>query len=104
MEAFGSNGARIPQLFWDKRHNVASLSVSYAGRIWHRREVGDDMVLGFNATGRLARVVILDPAGLLPDDADERRALEIVTATLLRRAGVRQAELDVLVSALDRVT
>lgn len=102
MQGSGNNGTHVPHLSWDRRHNVARITVSFTGRIWHRREVGNDVVLGYNATGRLARVVLLDPAALLPEDADEHRALEIVTATLLRRAGVRQADLDVLVSALDR--
>lgn len=92
---------RVPRLVWNRRHNVAALNVSYSRRIWHTREAGD-LILGYNATGRLARVVILDAKRLLPANASVRDALLTVTAALLRAGEVRQADLDVLRSALER--
>ena len=92
---------RIPRLTWNRRHNVAALSVSYARRVWHTRQVGD-VILGFNATGRLARVVLLAPNDLLPPDATVTEALACVTELLIRTRAVRQADLDVLRSALER--
>lgn len=90
---------RIPELHWDRRHNVARLTVSFSGRIWHRREIGD-VVLGYNATGRLARIVVLDPARMLPENATERDAIVAVRETL--DGALRPADLEVLKSALDR--
>lgn len=92
---------KIPRLIWSRRHNIARLTVSYGERIWHTREVGD-LILGYNATGRLSRIVLLDPRSMLPVDASAADAIEIVTEFLLRRSAVRQNELDVLRSALDR--
>ncbi len=92
---------RIPRLMWNRRHNIAALTVSYSKRIWHTREAGD-MILGYNATGRLARVVILDPRRSLPPDAGVCEAITSVTAALLRAGEVRQADLEVLRSALER--
>jgi hypothetical protein len=85
---------------WDRRHNVARIDVSYAPRIWHRREIGDDLILGYNAAGRLARIVVRDPARLLPDARSERDALTAVHDMLDGR--VRPADLDVVRSALGR--
>jgi hypothetical protein len=92
---------KIPALVWNRRHNVAALTVSYGRRVWHTREV-DDMILGFNAAGRLSRVVMLDPRRMLPADASTADAIVRVIEALLRAGAVRQAELDVLRSALDR--
>jgi hypothetical protein len=92
---------RIPRLTWSRRHNVAALTVSYSKRIWHTREV-DDLILGYNATGRLSRVVILEPRRFLPQDAGVREAIVAVTTALLRGGEVRQSDLDVLRSALER--
>lgn len=94
-------GMKIPRLVWNRRHNVAALTVSYGRRVWNTREVGD-VILGYNAAGRLSRVVMLDPRRLLPQGAGAAEALEAVTAYLLRLGGVRQADLEVLRSALDR--
>jgi hypothetical protein len=92
---------RIPHLVWNRRHNVAALTVSYGRRVWQTREVGD-LILGYNAAGRLSRVVILDPRRLLCPGATAAEALEVVTTLLLRTADLRQADLDVLRSAIDR--
>jgi len=92
---------RIPALVWDRRHNVAVLTVSFGNRIWHTREVGD-FILGYNAAGRLARVVVLDPRRALPPGSTVGQALGHVTQLLMRTDELRQAELDVLESALDR--
>ncbi len=92
---------RVPRLVWNGRHNVAALTVSYSRRIWHTREAGD-LILGYNATGRLARVVILDPRRLLPRGATVRDAIMRVTTALLREGEARQPDLDVLRSALER--
>ena len=92
---------QIPRLVWNRRHNVAALTVSYGRRVWHTREVGD-LILGYNAAGRLSRVVLLDPRSLLPSDASAADAIRCVTEVLLRTGSVRQAELDVLRSALER--
>lgn len=92
---------RIPRLVWNRRHNVAALTVSYGRRVWRTRQVGD-LILGYNATGRLSRVVLLDPKTQLPAAASAGDAVVAVTETLLRAGAVRQAELDVLRSALDR--
>lgn len=92
---------QIPRLVWNRRHNVAALTVSYGRRVWHTREVGD-LILGYNAAGRLSRVVLLDPSALLPSDAGAADAIRCVTELLLRTGSVRQAELDVLRSALER--
>jgi hypothetical protein len=92
---------RIPQLVWQRKHNVASLQVSYGRRVWHTREVGD-LILGYNAAGRLARVIILDPRRMLPEEATPADAIVCVTELLLRAGCIRQADLDVLRSALQR--
>ena len=92
---------RIPRLMWNRRHNIAALTVSYSRRIWHTREV-EDLILGYNATGRLARVVILDPRRLLSPDAEVRSAITAVLRTLLRAGHVHPEDLDVLRSALER--
>jgi hypothetical protein len=92
---------RIPQLVWQRKHNIASLQVSYGRRVWHTREI-EDVILGYNATGRLCRVIILDPRRMLPDEATAADAIMCVTAMLLRAGGIRQSDLDVLRSALQR--
>ena len=92
---------RIPSLVWDRRHNVAVLTVSFGNRIWHTREIGD-FILGYNAAGRLARVVVLDPRRALPPGASVAQAVGHVTQLLMRTDELRQTELDVLESALDR--
>jgi hypothetical protein len=92
---------RVPRLAWNNRHNIAALTVSYSRRIWHTREAGD-MILGYNATGRLARVVMLDPKRMLPVGATVRDAITRVTTALLREGEARQPDLDVLRSALER--
>jgi hypothetical protein len=92
---------QIPHLVWNRRHNVAALTVSYGRRVWHTREVGD-LILGYNAAGRLSRIVLLDPRTLLPEDATAADAITAVTESLLRAGTVRQVELDVLRSALER--
>lgn len=92
---------RIPRLVWNRRHNVAAITVSYGRRVWHTQEIGD-LILGYNAAGRLSRVVLLDPKRMLAPDATVAQAIACVTEVLLRAGGVRQAELDVLRSALDR--
>lgn len=92
---------RIPRLVWDRRHNVAALTVSYAPRIWHTCEI-DDLILGYNATGRLARVVVLDPRRMLPARATPADALGVVIDALTRSGHMRTADRDVLLSALDR--
>jgi hypothetical protein len=94
---------RIPKLVWNRRHNIAVLTVSYGRRVWHTREV-DDLILGYNAAGRLSRVVMLNPRTLLPQGATASDALIRVTELLLRAGEVRQADLDVLRSALERAT
>ncbi len=93
---------RVPRLVWNQRHNIAALTVSYSRRIWHTREAGD-LILGYNATGRLSRVVILDPRRLLPVGATVREAIMRVTVALLREGMAQQPDLDVLRSALERV-
>lgn len=92
---------RIPQLTWNRRHNIAALTVSFGRRIWQTREASG-LILGYNATGRLMRVVILDPSTLLPKEATVREAIMCVTAALLRAGEARQLDLDVLRSALER--
>lgn len=92
---------RVPRLVWNRRRNVAALTVSYGPRVWHTREVGD-LVLGYNAAGRLARIVILDPRNMFPAYATVREAIMHVTAALLRAGEARQKDLDVLQSALAR--
>ena len=94
---------KIPKLVWNRRHNIAVLTVSYGRRVWHTREV-DDLILGYNAAGRLSRVVMLNPRNLLPQTASPSDALVRVTEILLRAGEVRQADLDVLRSALERAT
>lgn len=92
---------QIPRLVWHRRHNVAALHVSFGRRIWETRDLGD-MLLGYNAVGRLTRVVLLDPAALLDPQASPGEAVERVTTLLLRRAQARQTDLEVLQSALER--
>ena len=92
---------KIPRLVWNRRHNVAALTVSYGRRVWNTREVAD-LILGYNAAGRLSRVVMLDPRKLLPPEATAREAIMRVTELLLRAGGIRQTDLDVLRSALER--
>ena len=86
---------------WNRRHNVAAITVSYGKRVWNTREIGD-VILGYNAAGRLSRVVVLDPRRLFPPDANAQVALAITTEILLRAGELRQSELDVLRSALER--
>jgi hypothetical protein len=92
---------RIPTLAWDRRHNVAVLTVSFGSRVWHTREIGD-FILGYNAAGRLARVVVLDPRRVLPVGAGVAQALGRVMQLLMRSDELRQTDLDVLSSALAR--
>lgn len=92
---------RVPQLLWDRRHNVAVLHVSFSGRIWGRREVGD-LVLAYNALGRLARVVFLDPGRALRPDAVEGDAIRAAIDLIAGDRDARDADLDVLRSALAR--
>jgi hypothetical protein len=92
---------RIPQLVWRRKHNVAALQVSFGKRVWHTREIGD-LILGYNAAGRLARVIILNPRQMLAEDTSVADAIVCVTASLLRAGGIRQNDLDVLRSALQR--
>lgn len=94
---------RIPKLVWNRRHNIAVLTVSYGRRVWHTKEVAD-LILGYNAAGRLSRVVMLDPRKLLHQNATVSDALDLVTELLLRTGAARQADIDVLRSALDRAT
>ena|SRR5688500_15438123 len=98
-----ADAMKIPRLVWNRRHNVAALTVSYGRRVWQTREVGD-LILGYNAAGRLSRVVLLDPRTLLPTEASARDAIVRVTEVLLRAGGIRQADLDVLRSALERTS
>src|SRR5205823_4846715 len=84
---------------WQRKHNVAALQVSFGRRVWHTREI-EDVILGYNAAGRLSRVIILDPRRMLPEDATAADAIMCVTAALLRAGGLRQNDLDVLRSAL----
>jgi len=92
---------RIPHLVWQRKHNVAALQVSFGQRVWHTREI-EDVILGYNAAGRLSRVIILDPRSMLPENATAADAILCVTAVLLRAGGIRQTDLDVLRSALQR--
>jgi hypothetical protein len=92
---------RLPYFVWNRKHNIAALTVSYGRRIWHTREVRD-LILGYNAAGRLSRVVLLDPRGALPRDATVREAIVGVTAILIRSGDAREPELNVLRSALER--
>lgn len=92
---------RIPQLVWRRKHNVAALQVSFGKRVWHTREI-DDLILGYNAAGRLSRVIILNPRQMLAENATVADAIMCVTASLLRAGGIRQTDLDVLRSALQR--
>ena len=92
---------RIPHLAWDHRHDVAALTVSFANRIWHRREVAD-LILGYNATGRLARIVVLEASRWLPQGAGPPEALEAVRAIL--DGHVRAEDLAVVESAMERAT
>lgn len=92
---------RVPRLVWHRKHNVAAITVSFGGRIWHTREVGD-FILGYNAAGRLTKVVILDPGSVLTTPEDTAGGLARVTETLLRTAEIDQRDLDVLRSALQR--
>lgn len=92
---------RVPSLVWMRRHNVASLTVSF-GRIWHTADAGDSLILGYNATGRLARVVFLNPAQVLSGEAGPRQALEAALHLMRGCEGVRPADLEVVLSALGR--
>lgn len=91
---------RIPKLVLMRRHNVAALTVSF-GRIWNTRETGD-LILGYNACGRLARVVFLDPRAALPVAPSERDAVRIAMAILASSGHAESTDLDVLESALRR--
>lgn len=92
---------RIPHMAWDRRHDVAALTVSFANRIWHRREVAD-LILGYNATGRLARIVVLDASRWFPPDAGPPEALSAVRSIMAGR--VRAEDLAVVESAIERAT
>jgi hypothetical protein len=92
---------KIPRLVWDRRHNIAAVTVSYAPRIWHTREVGD-LILGYNASGRLSRVVLLNPRRMLPAQATPAHAIAITIELLFSAGSLRRADHDVLLSALDR--
>lgn len=92
---------RIPAFRWDHRHNVATVWVSFANRIWHSVDVGD-VVLGYAATGRLARVLFLDPRASLPPVSTEADAIVAVLDVLRAEPGTRVQDLEVLESALAR--
>src|SRR5436309_1982585 len=91
---------RVPGLRWDRRHNVATLTVSFCrGRIWDTRDIGE-LILGYNAAGRLARVVFLDPRRAFPPDATEQDACDAALRLLGNAAPAR--DLDVIRSARRR--
>jgi hypothetical protein len=92
---------RIPGLHWDKRHNVAVLTVSYSHRVWNRREIGD-ILLGYSAPGRLCRVVLLNAADLVSDDDSLPDVISRVMDRLRRTGGLQHSDLAVLRSALNR--
>lgn len=94
---------RIPSFSWSRRHNVAALSVSFGRRVWQTRELGD-LILGYNAAGRLSRVVLLDPRGLLGEQATTAEAIAAVIDRTASRRDMRRADLAVLRSALERAT
>lgn len=92
---------RVPALTWKRRANVAALTVSF-GRVWETREATDDLLLGYNAVGRLARVTVLDAARLLPADGNLAGALTAVLQALQGCGQARADDLDVLRSAFER--
>jgi hypothetical protein len=94
---------KIPRFIWKRRHNIAVIHVSYSPKVWQTRSAGD-LVLGYSATGRLCRVIMLDPKRMLPADAQTADAIACVIVELLRMGAVRQVELDVLRSAFERAT
>jgi hypothetical protein len=90
---------RIPRLVWDRRHNVAALSVSYAARIWDTHEVGD-VLLAYGASGRLVRIVFLDARVQLPRDATA--SIAVATALRLLAGSLPDRDVEVLRSAATR--
>lgn len=93
---------RIPHLVVMQRQSVAALTVSF-GRIWQTIDVGD-LILGYNACGRLARVVFLDPRRSLPIAPQPADAVRAALSALTRDAHSRADDLEVLRSALRRAT
>ena len=91
---------RVPHLVVMRRHSVAALTVSF-GRIWHTCDV-DDLILGYNACGRLARVVFLDPRRALPSTPEVADAVRAALSILSAYQDARPEDLDVLRSALRR--
>lgn len=93
----------IPWLHWNRRHNLASIWVSFAGTLWDHRELEDaGVLLGYSATGRLARVLLLDPRRLLPPAATVHDALVVALGLLEGRPDVARRDVEVVRSALGR--
>ena len=91
---------RVPKLVRMRRHNIAVLTVSF-GRVGHTRDHGD-LICGYNAVGRLSRVVFLDPRRELADDSREDDAIRAAIDRLRCDPDARPDDVDVLQSALRR--
>lgn len=95
---------RIPSLEWSRRHNVAAVWVSFSRTLWDPRDVEHDVTLGYNAAGRLARVLLRDARAILPPRATVAQALACVLGLLAVNPAVPARDVEVLASALARAT
>jgi hypothetical protein len=92
---------RVPHLVWNRRQNVAAVVVSFGKRTWDRVDLGE-VILGFNAAGRLTKVIIPDAGKVLRPDAGLEDTLMTVLGVLAADSGRFDREEQVLRSALDR--
>lgn len=68
------------RLLWDHDHNVAALFLTadeIAGRCVDCREVGEELVLHYDAEGHCVEAEFLDPAASLPANATPEAALRV---------------------------
>lgn len=92
---------RVPGFVWNRRHNLATITVSFARRVWDTVDHGE-LILGYAATGRLAKVILLDPNHRLAPGSCCADAIAVAIRLLEAAPDRHAADLDVLRSALDR--
>lgn len=82
------------RLQWDREHGVATLFLTPDGssvRCVDAREVGDMLVLHYDAEGRCAEAEFLDPEACLPPDASAETALRVAFEILTSPGGPEEA-------------
>jgi hypothetical protein len=68
------------RLVWERDHNVASLFLTaddLSGALMETREIGEELVLHYDAERRCVEAEFLDPESCLPPGASAETALRI---------------------------